>query len=80
MAKTTDLLQGTLDLLFFARWGCGQSTVSRVEYSWSALGLENGRRVKFYELTASGRAQLAKEKRHWQKVQTAVNQVLTAET
>jgi len=42
--------------------------------------LENGRRVKFYKLTASGRAQLAKEKRHWEKVQTAVNQVLTAET
>jgi PadR family transcriptional regulator PadR len=53
------------------------------EKSWitGAWGeLENGRRVKFYELTASGRAQLAKEKRHWQKVQTAVNQVLTAET
>ena len=38
--------------------------------------LENGRRAKFYALTPSGRAQLVKEKRNWQKVQTAVNQVL----
>jgi transcriptional regulator len=41
--------------------------------------LENGRRAKFYALTASGRAQLVKEKRNWQKVQTAVNQVLAEE-
>jgi hypothetical protein len=30
-------------------------------------------------LTPPGRAQLAKEKRNWQKVQTAVNQVLAEE-
>lgn len=41
--------------------------------------LETGRRARFYALTASGRAQLGKEKRHWQKVQTAVNQVLAEE-
>jgi len=41
--------------------------------------LENGRRAKLYALTSSGRAQLAKEKRNWQKVQTAVNQVLAEE-
>jgi len=41
--------------------------------------LENGRRAKFYALTPSGRAQLVKEKRNWQKVRTAVNQVLTEE-
>jgi transcriptional regulator len=41
--------------------------------------LENGRRAKFYALTTSGRAQLLKEKRNWQKVQTAVNQVLAEE-
>ena len=45
--------------------------------SWGLL--ENGRRAKFYALTASGRAQLVKEKRNWQKVQTAVNQVLAEE-
>ena len=42
--------------------------------------LESGRRAKFYALTAAGRAQLAKEKRNWQKVHTAVNQVLAEET
>ena len=41
--------------------------------------LENGRRAKFYALTPSGRAQLSKEKRHWVKVNTAVNQVLADE-
>jgi PadR family transcriptional regulator PadR len=48
-----------------------------IEGQWGQL--ENGRRAKFYALAPSGRAQLAKEKRHWQKVQTAVNQVLAGE-
>jgi transcriptional regulator len=42
--------------------------------------LESGRRAKFYALTATGRAQLSKEKRNWRKVHTAVNQVLAEET
>jgi transcriptional regulator len=42
--------------------------------------LETGRRAKFYVLTKAGRAQLAKEKQNWQKVHTAVNQVLAEET
>jgi PadR family transcriptional regulator PadR len=42
--------------------------------------LENGRRAKFYVLTASGKSQLAREKRNWQKVLTAMNQVLTEES
>jgi len=41
--------------------------------------LENGRRAKFYALTPLGRAQLAKEKRNWRKVFTAMNQVLGEE-
>lgn len=41
--------------------------------------LENGRRAKFYALTPAGRAQLVKERRNWQKVQTAVNRVLAEE-
>ena len=41
--------------------------------------LENGRRAKFYVLSASGRDQLAKEKRNWAKVFTAMNQVLSEE-
>ena len=110
MAKATDLLQGTLDLLILRTLELrplhGVGIADRIEQvtggvfvvgpgslfpalhrlaeknwitgEWGEL--ENGRRVKFYELTASGRAQLAKEKRNWQKVQTAVNQVLTSET
>src|SRR5215831_12794540 len=41
--------------------------------------LESGRRARFYTLTLSGRAQLTKEKRNWEKVCTAVNQVLAGE-
>lgn len=42
--------------------------------------LESGRRAKFYVLTASGKAQLTREKKNWQKVHTAVNQVLAEES
>jgi transcriptional regulator len=48
-----------------------------VDGQWGQL--ENGRRAKFYALTTAGRAQLIKEKRYWQKVNTAVNQVLAGE-
>lgn len=41
--------------------------------------LESGRRAKFYALTAAGKKQLAVEKRNWQKVTTAMQQVLTEE-
>jgi transcriptional regulator len=41
--------------------------------------LESGRRAKSYALTAAGKKQLAEEKRNWQRVHTAVNQVLTQE-
>src|SRR5689334_20848585 len=46
-----------------------------IEGQWGEL--ESGRRVKVYSLTRSGRAQLAKEKRNWEKVMTAMTQVLT---
>jgi len=42
--------------------------------------LENGRRVKVYSLTAAGRSQLAKEKRNWNRVHTAMSRVLAEET
>jgi transcriptional regulator len=109
MAKTTEILQGTLDLLILRTLELrplhGVGIADRIEQvtrgvfvigpgslfpalhrlaeknwitgEWGAI--DSGRRVKFYELTASGRAQLAKEKRNWQKVQTAVNEVLTSE-
>ena len=38
---------------------------------------ETGRRVKVYSLTRSGLARLAKEKRNWERVITAISQVLT---
>lgn len=41
--------------------------------------LESKRRAKFYTLTQSGRLQLAREKKDWQKVWTAVHQVLAQE-
>jgi PadR family transcriptional regulator, regulatory protein PadR len=110
MAKPTELLQGTLDLLILRTLELrplhGVGIADRIEQvtqgvfavgpgslfpalhrlaeqGWIAGAwgeLENGRRVKFYELTASGGAQLTKEKKHWNKVQTAVNQVLSSET
>jgi DNA-binding PadR family transcriptional regulator len=36
--------------------------------------------VKVYALTPSGRAQLAREKRNWRRVITAMGQVLAEET
>ena len=38
--------------------------------------LETGRRAKFYSLTRAGRSRLTKEKRDWQRVLTAMTQVL----
>jgi PadR family transcriptional regulator PadR len=110
MAKPTELLQGTLDLLILRTLELrplhGVGIADRIEQvtqgvfavgpgslfpalhrlaekGWIAGAwgeLESGRRVKFYRLTASGRAQLTKEKKQWNKVQTAVNQVLSSET
>lgn len=37
---------------------------------------DNGRRARLYELTASGRKQLAAEQSRWQAVTAAVNRVL----
>src|SRR5690348_15195060 len=48
-----------------------------IEGQWGEL--ESGRRAKFYSITRSGQAQLAKERRNWDKVLTAMSQVLTQE-
>jgi PadR family transcriptional regulator, regulatory protein PadR len=37
---------------------------------------ENNRQAKFYELTRSGRRQLAEETRNWERLSTAVARVL----
>jgi len=41
---------------------------------------ENHRRAKYYSLTRTGRAQLEKEKRNWNKVFSAVNRLLESES
>jgi PadR family transcriptional regulator PadR len=109
MAKSAELLQGTLDLLILRTLELrplhGVGVADRIEQVTNGVfvvgpgslfpalhrlaekgwiegqwgELENGRRAKFYELTSSGRAQLAREKRNWAKVLTAMNQVLAEE-
>ena len=37
---------------------------------------ENGRRARFYELTAKGQRQLAEEEKNWERLTQAVAQVL----
>ncbi len=48
-----------------------------IEGQWDEL--ESGRRAKFYSITRSGRAQLVKEQRNWERTLTAMNQVLSQE-
>ena len=45
-----------------------------IKAHWGASG--NNRRAKYYELTRSGRRQLAAEKDSWQKLTAAIAQVL----
>jgi transcriptional regulator len=110
MAKPSELLQGTLDLLILRTLELqplhGVAIADRIEQvtrgvfvvgpgslfpalhrlaergwisgEWGEL--ENRRRVKVYALTPAGRAQLAKEKRNWNRVSAAMRQVLTGET
>jgi transcriptional regulator len=48
-----------------------------IEGQWDEL--ETGRRAKFYSITASGRAQLTRERRNWERILAAMNQVLGQE-
>ena len=48
-----------------------------IEGKWQEL--ESRRRAKVYALTSAGRKQLNQEKQNWQRVATAVAQVLTQE-
>ena len=45
-----------------------------IESEWAQT--EEGRRAKFYRLTAAGRRQLAEQKRNWARIVLAVGQVL----
>lgn len=44
--------------------------------SWDVS--ENNRQAKYYELTKAGRKQLAEETANWQRLSTAIEQVLQA--
>jgi transcriptional regulator len=48
-----------------------------IEGQWDEL--ETGRRAKFYFLTPLGRAQLADQRRNWEKFVSSMSQVLTQE-
>jgi PadR family transcriptional regulator len=47
-----------------------------VRGSWGTS--ENGRRARFYALTATGRRQLGAEKRNWDRIALAIEKVLRA--
>jgi transcriptional regulator len=49
-----------------------------IDGEWGEL--ETGRRAKFYEITPAGRKRLAEERRNWNRVSIAVNQVLAEES
>lgn len=106
MAKPTDLVQGTLDLLILRTialqpmhgWGISQriqqlsSDVLQVQQGslYPALHRleqqawikaewgesENNRRAKYYSLTRAGQKQLERETANWQRLSTAIAQVL----
>ncbi|HEY7473852.1 MAG TPA: PadR family transcriptional regulator [Vicinamibacterales bacterium] len=46
----------------------------RIKARWGVT--ENGRRAKYYELTAAGRKELREEAESWRKLSVAVTQVL----
>ena len=46
-----------------------------IRSSWRVT--ENGRRAKYYELTARGRGQLAAEREQWERLSRGVNLILT---
>ena len=45
-----------------------------LSFEWRAT--ENGRRARYYELTAAGRRQLAEEEKNWSDLTAAVSRVL----
>jgi PadR family transcriptional regulator PadR len=110
MSESSEILQGTLDLLvlrtlelgpmhglgvsdrikqitqgvFVVRPGSLFPALYRLEQNGWVTGQwgesEKNRKAKYYTLTRTGRAQLVKEKRNWQKRFSAVNRLLEAES
>jgi transcriptional regulator len=105
---TTNLLQGTLDMLLLKAVSLGSEhgyglllriqrvsgDVLQVEqgalypalFRLESQGLiasewglsDNNRRAKYYSLTRAGRARLAREVDHWQRLSAAMNTLLGA--
>jgi transcriptional regulator len=105
---TTNLLQGTLDMLLLKAVSLGSEhgyglllriqrvsgDVLQVEqgalypalFRLESQGLiasewglsDNNRRAKYYSLTRTGRARLAREVDHWQRLSAAMNTLLGA--
>ena len=110
MHESSELLQGTLDLLvlrtlelgamhglgisdrikqitrgvFIVRPGSLFPALYRLEQNGWVTGKwgesDKNRKARYYTLTKTGRAQLAKEKRYWRKRFSAVNRLLEAES
>ncbi len=108
MESSTELLQGTLDVLILKAISLGplhgygvllriqqvsrevlriqQGSLYPALYRLEAKGWiasdwgesENGRKAKYYRLTASGRKRLAAETEQWNKLSSAVSTVLNA--
>lgn len=49
-----------------------------VDFEWGES--ENGRRAKFYRITATGRKRLKEEAAGWERIATAVSSALAAKT
>ncbi len=108
MPTTTELLQGTLDLLILKAVSLGpthgygvllriqqisrdklqiqQGSLYPALYRLEHQGLvssewgesDNGRRAKYYKLTAGGRKRLNQEVAYWQRLSAAIGHVLDA--
>jgi transcriptional regulator len=75
--RIRQVTQGTFDV----QAGSLFPALHRLEQEGWILGewtTSEGRRVRSYTLTAAGRKQLAAEKRLWERITTAVGQVLEA--
>ena len=84
MSKTkSDLLQGTLDMLILKTlalepmhgWGISQ----RIQQGWISSEWDksdNNRQAKYYSLTRAGRKQLSAETENWERLSSAINQIL----
>jgi PadR family transcriptional regulator, regulatory protein PadR len=109
VATTTELLQGTLDLLILKAISLGpthgygvllriqqisrdklqiqQGSLYPALYRLEHQGLvasewgesDNGRRAKYYKLTARGRKRLGEEVAYWRRLTSAIGLVLDAD-